>query len=136
MKEEIFRKKSIDRITSPDQMDACVKVVTTPIWMGLAAIALFLIGILIWGMFGQVETRVYVQAISDGSSIICTLSENTEEVEIGETVRIDDAEFIITDVYTDTTGNDIVTIDGKLPEGSYDAVIVTDVIRPIKFLTN
>ncbi len=63
MNESIFRKKTIDRVTSPEQLNDYIRVTTPSIWLVLVTVILLLVGTLIWGIFGTVE-------ISDGDGNI------------------------------------------------------------------
>lgn len=66
----IYRKKNIEKISSPEQLRDYIKVTTPPVWFVLLAIALLLVGALIWSVFGEIpivtETgeRVLVPPIS------------------------------------------------------------------------
>lgn len=62
MNDKIFRKKSVDKMSSPEQLNDYVKVTNPGVWMALAAIAVLLIGICVWGVFGKLETKLTVAA--------------------------------------------------------------------------
>lgn len=51
---DLFRKKSIDRVSSPEQLNDYIRVTTPSVWLVLLAVILLLIGMLIWSIFGQV----------------------------------------------------------------------------------
>ena len=53
MNDKIFRKKSVDKMSSPEQLNDYIKVTSPGIWMVLAAIAIFLAGVCVWGIFGK-----------------------------------------------------------------------------------
>jgi hypothetical protein len=53
---ELFRKKSLERISSPEQLDDYIKVTSIPVWIILLGIVVLLAGMLVWGTFGTVET--------------------------------------------------------------------------------
>ena len=62
--EKIFRQVALDRLSSPEQLDRLITL-TSPIgWMALLALAVLLLAIVGWGIFGTVPTRV------QGSGII------------------------------------------------------------------
>ncbi|NLI21478.1 MAG: hypothetical protein GX418_08035 [Clostridiales bacterium] len=42
MKDDLFRKNAVDRVTSPDQLNDTIKVVPTGTWLVLAAVILAL----------------------------------------------------------------------------------------------
>ena len=50
---DIFRQKSIDKVSSPEKLDNYIKVTTPSVWITLAAILVLLIGALVWGIFGE-----------------------------------------------------------------------------------
>ena len=51
----LFRKKSLDRVSSPEQLNDYIRVTSPSVWLVLLAIVLLLAGILIWSTFGKVE---------------------------------------------------------------------------------
>ena len=51
----LFRKKSMDRVSSPEQLNDYIRVTSPSVWLVLLAIVLLLAGILIWSTFGKVE---------------------------------------------------------------------------------
>ena len=53
---ELFRKKSLERISSPEQLDDYIKVTSVPVWIVLLAIVVILSGMLAWASFGTVES--------------------------------------------------------------------------------
>ncbi|MCR5304222.1 MAG: hypothetical protein K6E33_06625 [Lachnospiraceae bacterium] len=61
---EIFRKKSIDNISNPEQLNDYIRVVTAPVWLFLLAVIILLAGLLVWGYFGEIEV------IDAGGSVI------------------------------------------------------------------
>ncbi len=57
MNNSIFRKKSLDRVTSPEELNDYMRVTSPGVWLIMAAAILLLTGMLIWGIFGT----IYVQ---------------------------------------------------------------------------
>ena len=53
MNNSIFRQKSIDKVSSPEKLDDYIRVTTPSVWITLAAIAILLIGTIVWGFFGE-----------------------------------------------------------------------------------
>ena len=52
---ELFRKKSIERVSTPEQLNDYIRVTTPSVWAVLAAMTVLLIGMLVWGVFGSVD---------------------------------------------------------------------------------
>jgi len=59
----IFRKVSLERLSSPEQLDQLFSVTTPRAWFALIAIACILAASLLWGIFGSVSTKVNGQGI-------------------------------------------------------------------------
>ena len=51
----IFRQKSIDRVSSPEQLNDYIRVTTPTVWLVLLALVILLLGMLAWSIFGTVE---------------------------------------------------------------------------------
>ncbi|MCR5410689.1 MAG: hypothetical protein K6E90_06895 [Lachnospiraceae bacterium] len=52
---QIFREKSLERVSSPEQLDDYIKVTTPSVWIILVATVVLLSGMIIWGVFGKIE---------------------------------------------------------------------------------
>ncbi len=51
----VFRKKSLDRVSSPEQLNDYIRVTTPSVWLVLAALLVLLVGMLAWSVLGTVE---------------------------------------------------------------------------------
>lgn len=81
---DIFRKKSLERISSPEQLNDYIKVSNPSVWLIIIAIFCVIFAGLFWAIFGRIPTTVsvngisYVNTLSDSSnseSVYCYLSE-------------------------------------------------------------
>ena len=54
---ELFRKKSMDRISSPEELNDYIRVTTPSVWLVLTATVIILVGTLIWGAIGTVDVE-------------------------------------------------------------------------------
>ena len=52
----VFRKKSIERISSPEQLNDYIRVSNPGIWLLLATIVILLAGACVWAAFGTIES--------------------------------------------------------------------------------
>lgn len=57
MNNGIFRQKSIDKVSSPEKLDDYIRVTTPSVWIALAAIVALLIGVIVWGCFGELTVH-------------------------------------------------------------------------------
>lgn len=54
----LFRKQALERLSSPEQLDQLMQVVSPRSWLLLAGLGLLLIAVLLWGWFGNISTTV------------------------------------------------------------------------------
>lgn len=54
----IFRQASLDRLASPEQLDQLIQVTSPRAWVALAAIGGLLFAALLWGIFGNIPSKV------------------------------------------------------------------------------
>lgn len=91
MNTKLFRKSSIERINSPEQLNDYIRVANPGVWLILAAVVALLIGVVIWGVFGTVETTVETAVVVDENSALCYVStEDAARLEAGMTVTVGD----------------------------------------------
>ena len=129
----IFRQKTLDRISSPDQLTDYLRVTNPGVWAVLAAVILLLSGMLVWSAVGTLETKVAAKAVVTDSSAQIIVSGGGTMKE-GMPVRIDSREYTISSVGEDEYGRNIAQADVALPDGTYNAEVVTERIHPISFL--
>ena len=69
MNEQLFRKKSIERVSSPEQLNEYIRVSNPGIWMVLAAIIVLLVGAIVWGGVGTLDTTLSTVAIAENGEV-------------------------------------------------------------------
>ena len=137
MDKQLFRKQSIDRISSPEQLQDYMRVTSPGIWMVLTAIIVMLAGLIICSSIGTVETSYPVAADVKAGEASIVLDKDTEyTVKEGMTLRVAGEDITIENVRRLDSGETVVTADVSLQDGTYDAKIVTERITPITFLLN
>ena len=139
MAEEIFRKKSLDRIQSPEALNDYVRVCNPGVWLLLAALILLLIGAGVWSVFGHLDTTVPAEVVAEGGSAVCYIdSADAEDVQAGMPVHVDDAEGTLGQMLnlSDRADTERFAVSIDLPDGVYAAEVVTDSRKPINFVLN
>ena len=58
MQESVFRKNSLKRISSPEELDDYMKVTSPSMWFVMAAIILLLAAAIVWSFTGRMETTL------------------------------------------------------------------------------
>lgn len=91
MNTSVFRKASVDRLSSPEQLDQLLSITSSKGWLGLAALA-GLIGVaLTWGVAGWVHTRVQGSGVLVRSGGILSVTSATGGRVVDVSVRPGDA---------------------------------------------
>ncbi|MDD3199097.1 MAG: NHLP bacteriocin system secretion protein [Eubacteriales bacterium] len=106
----VFRKTSLDRLSSPEQLDRLITVTSPRIWLTLITIGIVLGCGILWGIFGTIPVKVDTSGIliSSGgvSSISSTVSgqitdvrvDNGDEIKKGDTIAIIGEDDIVTEI--------------------------------------
>ena len=130
----VFRKKTLDRIASPEQLTDYLRVTNPGIWVVLAAVILLLAGVLAWSAVGTLETNAEVKIVVSGhtAQIIPLGSERLAD---GMLLRVSGQEYKIASAQTDEYGRSVGVSEVNLPDGTYDGIVVTEAVNPISFLT-
>jgi len=143
MQGQLFRKKTVERISSPEQLQDYMRVTNPGIWMVLAAVIALLAGLLVASALVKVETAVSARGEigAADSAIVMRLSpQEAAAVREGMAVRVAGQRGQVDYVY-ESDGAIVITASldesaDALPPGVYDVQIVTEVLSPISFLLN
>ncbi len=133
MTDDLFRKKSLDKIKSPEQLNDYVRVANPGVWLILCAITVLLVGFCVWGIFGQIKTTVPAQITVDSGTITCTVDSAIDRIKPGMTVEAGGAAGVARSV---NAGSRQIEIDISLSNGVYAGEIVTENIAPLSFVFN
>lgn len=125
MAKQIFREKSIERISSPEQLNDYLKVTKPAVWVVLIAVILLLVGMVIWGAFTYIGSRVNGSAKVNNGLMTVNFADNelAENVEEGMTVNVDGEEFTITAVDYEKDGSIVAQAETDLKDGNYDVTV-------------
>lgn len=156
-KNSLFRKSSMDYIDSPEKLDIYLRVTSPGVRALLGTIIVLLIGVIIWGMFGRLETHVPAAVVVDGSEKVCLVPEAAlRSVVDHPSVTVDGTALTLapdilepvvitedTNVYILLAGElsfgDVVyeiPLADDLEEGIYKGTITTETISPASLLLN
>ena len=132
---QIFRKKSIESISSPEQLNDYLKVTNVGVWVLLASVILLLAGLFAWSTVGRLETTANgVAVVENGTAQILIFDTNKGGIKSGMTVRIGGDEYTVSTVEKDDLGRSIAYAPVSEADGKYDVKIVIESITPISFL--
>ena len=131
--QSVFREKTLERISSPEQLTDYLRVSNPGIWVVLVAVILLLAGMFAWSMVGTLETKAEVKiVVSDHTAQIIPLG--SEVLADGMPLRVSGQETQIASAQTDEYGRSVGAAEVDLPDGTYDGIVVTEAVHPIRFL--
>lgn len=153
----LFRKKSLDRISSPEQLNAYIRVSTVSVWVLLAAIVVLLVGVCVWGVFGHMDTALPVAAVAENGTVTAYVKEaDAARVAVGAAVHVGGVQgkvisvsaqpIRVDDTFTEymrhvaglQQGEWVyaVALDAACEAGVHEAQIVIDSVSPLSFVLN
>lgn len=132
-RKEVFRKKTLERISSPEQLTDYLCVTNPGIWATLTAIILLLGGLFAWATIGTLETSAPVKVIvADHTAQVIPIG--AAKLDEGMPLRIASQEFYIASAGYDDFDRSVGVAEVTLPDGVYDATVVVEQTKPISFL--
>ena len=129
----VFRQKTIDRMSSPDELTDYLKVTNPGVWTVLIAIVVLLAGILAWSCVGTLQTKADAKVVVQGDAASVLVSD-PYTVDEGMIVTLSDQTYRIESTTTDPYGKTVGLARVTLPDGTYDGTVVVDETRAIDFL--
>ena len=153
-KRSIFRKQSLERVSSPEELDSYLMVTGPGIWMTLIAVIVLLLGVFAWMIFGHLDTTVDVAVVCKDGEAVCLLPaeqyKGAASVTIADkTYPLQDVDFSVIKVTSDMDPNLLeagglevgdsvlpMELDANLQDGIYQGVATTETVQPIRFIIN
>lgn len=162
MSEKVFRKKSMERISSPEQLNDYIKVSNPSIWIILGAVFALAAAVVVWSITGSLPSIVTAYGVAGENQIVCYVPQAAaEDLKPGMEVKVGGLKGKITRVaavplsYQEAVaelGADYyaytlrlsewnwkveIQVESPLDKGAvYAASITTDNVRPLEFLFN
>ena len=136
--QQLFRKKSLERISSPDQLDEYLHVTRPSLWLLLAAVILILVGMMVWANYASLESYAKgTRQVTNGTMTIhfddVMAARNVQE---GMEVRAGKTKTTIKSIGQAEDGSVIAVADSKLHDGSYDVQVRYRTTQVLKLLFN
>ncbi len=116
MNSGVFRKKSMERVSSPEQLNDYIRVSNPGIWLILGAVIVLLIGAVVWGASGELETGFKTWAHADADGQVCYITEaERAKIDTDTFVRAGSAVYGSYEISQDpVTVDDVITKVGSL----------------------
>ena len=154
----IFREKSLEKISSPEQMNDYIRVSSPSVWMVLAAVIVLLAGVCVWGVLGHLDTAVQTGGVCTNGRLTVFVGEaDHDKIRENAVISVDGVEYAVAEstnapVRVDdqidpyivhlagfTEGDWVyrLCVDAPgLADGVYTVSVVTERVRPLDFVLN
>mgnify|MGYP003296517052 CR=1 FL=1 len=157
MNNNLFREKSIKKISSPEQINYYIKTSNPSIWIILSAVAILLIGVLTWAVFGELEITVPTVTVCENGKAYCYISENDmKKITDNSYARIEDSEYSLDNISKlPVPASDVISsyglhignfesdewvytaeLESTIEDGIYRTDIILESVSPISLLMN
>ncbi len=134
----LFREKSIDRLSSPEELNDYLRVTNPGIWVMLGSIILLLVALIVWSNFAVIQS--YAEGTAEAENGVLSISFNdlntAQKVEKGMTVVVGDTRSVVSSVGKDDYGNVIAVASTNVPDGTYSVKVGYRQIKVIQLLFN
>ncbi|MBO7663404.1 MAG: hypothetical protein J6U01_08530 [Clostridia bacterium] len=137
-RQEIYRKSSLERIQSPDQLDQYLKVTTPLVWVLLAAILVLLVSGFWWTSQMVIASRLDATGTMENGTMTIVLRDETARkvVASGMMVQVGEITGTISSMTTDAEGLPKAVLLMPLPDGTYNVQISYKTSQLLSLLFN
>lgn len=154
----VFRQKSIEKISSPEQMNDYIRVSNPSVWIILAAVIVLLAGVFVWGLFGCLDSAFQTGGVcKDGSLTVYVSEENFAKISEKAVISVDGAELALSDIPSSPVRLDdnadpyllhltgasagewvyVLKVDAAgMKDGIISVSVITERVRPLDFVLN
>ena len=93
MNKQLFKKNSLDKVSSPEQLHDYVRIANPGLWMAISAIVILLAGVVVWGCIGKIDTTMTTAIVaSQGTAVMYIGESDADQLAVGMTVRSEEKE--------------------------------------------
>ena len=138
MDNQVFRQKSLDQISSPEQLNDYMRVTNPSVWIVLAAVILLLAGIILWSSVASIDSFATGTAqVKDGTMTVkFENAQIAKSISSGMEVVVGETASVISSVGKDENGSVFATASTTLTDGVYTAKVIYKNTKVLKLLFN
>ncbi|MDQ7822250.1 MAG: hypothetical protein RDV48_05590 [Candidatus Eremiobacteraeota bacterium] len=115
---EIYRKEALQKLTSPEQLDQCVTIVSSRGWLALAASGVLILFAILWLIFGRIPITISGEGMLLGmgemKGIIAGLAGTIECLPVKQGDRVTRDQVLARVRRTDSSGGDAFEIKSPM----------------------
>ena len=134
----LFRKESMERIQSPEQLNDYLHITNPTIWVVLVAVILLLAGMLIWSTFATIDSFAAGTARVENGEMTVLFDDETlaSRVQAGMEITVGDVSSTVKSVGRSESGAVFALADTVLSDGVYEARVTYKQTQVISLLLN
>ncbi len=138
MENKLFREKSVERISSPEQLNDYLHVTNPGIWILLICVIVLLAGIFIWVSQASIESFISGTGKVETGVLTVTFDQipSNVKIETGMIITVGGLQTPVTFVGKNETGNLIAGGNAELPDGFYEARVSYNQLQILSLLFN
>lgn len=138
MEKKLFREKSLEKISSPEQLDDYLHVITPAVWAVLLGIVIMLAVFFYWCSETAVESYVDGSAVSANGVMSISFNDQKDEKNIreGMNVRVGNLSTQIDSLGKNGDGRILAIAKLDIPDGKYNVKVGYNRVQIISFLFN
>ena len=134
----LYRKESMERIQSPEQLNDYLRITNPTIWVVLVAVILLLAGLLVWSAFASIDSfaRGTARVENGEMTVLFDDADSAGKVTTGMEVAVGDVSSAIKSIGRTENGTVFAMADTDLADGVYDARVTYRQTQVITLLFN
>ena len=138
MGEQVYRKKSLEALSAPEQLNDYLRVTQPAVWLILIGVIVLVAGLFVWANFVSITSKASGTARVSSGVVTGTFDDQgfASKVETGMTMYIGDVETTVSSVGHDSEGNVIAGASADMPDGEYSCYVVYKITKVIEMLLN
>lgn len=90
---DIYRKSSLEKLSSPEQLDKMIKITSPSVWISFIGIIIVIVAVIIWAIFGKLPENLQISGIYTNSNTTIGIFSNSSgmvtnlDVEVGSYIE-------------------------------------------------
>lgn len=90
---DIYRKSSLEKLSSPEQLDKMIKITSPSVWISFIGIIIVIVAVIIWAIFGKLPENLQISGVYTNSNTTIGIFSNSSgmitnlDVEVGSYIK-------------------------------------------------
>lgn len=131
----LFREESMNKISSPEQMNDYMRVTGVHVWVILGSVIFLLFAAILWGALGTIESKLVANGASvNGIAVLEVEAEDAAKLAVGQNVEIDGCNGNVQNISVSSGFCQVVITAEGLPDASGTREVVVERMTPFSLV--